>query len=133
MPAGKRAWPAGGLLHGTVYFSPQFTGSHFTASQRQALPNGVAMTTLRIPLTTVPAGDGSLVWQVAVSSDNFTLGSDFPTTGGTGAAEAPPSDSCRASSLTPLRPRYARESTRSRPTTSRHTTSICSAATTTTR
>src|SRR5215467_1822452 len=64
--------------------------AHFTASQRQAAPNGVCDTTFRIPLTTVPAGDGSLVWHELTPSLNCTPGSDLPTGGGGGGAALDP-------------------------------------------
>jgi hypothetical protein len=56
---------------------------YFTASQRQAVPNGACETTFRIPLTIVPGGE-SPVWQVNTLSDDFTPGSSLPTTGGAG-------------------------------------------------
>src|SRR5438132_10363176 len=70
-------------------FSFMFLVPHFTASQLHAAPNGVCRTTLRIPLTIVPSGAGSLAWQFAKPSPNFTPGSGLPTGGGTGVLDAP--------------------------------------------
>src|SRR5439155_16207034 len=61
---------------------------HFTACQKQVLPNGVCLTTFLIPLTTVPAGEGSLLLHVVSPSLSFAPGSALPTAGAAAPALA---------------------------------------------
>src|SRR5258708_13956927 len=52
---------------------------YFTASQKQASPNGFFLTTFRIPLTIVPAGSASFAAQLPTPLLNFPPVSGFPS------------------------------------------------------
>src|SRR5437667_337846 len=76
---GQRYCEADLRSHG---FACSINPVHFTASQKQAAPNGVCLTTCRIPLPIVPAGDGAFAVQLLNPPLSFAPGSALPAGGG---------------------------------------------------